>query len=238
MPIHIEAEKGQVADSVILVGDPDRATNIADSFLEKTVCYNKYRHLYGYTGLYKGQKVSIQTSGMGSPSLSIVVEELNMLGVKRIVRLGTAGTISDNINSGDTVVATASHSSHDIYAREFPGGSFSAVPDFDLTMSLYTDSIEKWGKSIVHAGAILCSETFYEDSFELYKKFGRFGTLAVEMESYPLFYLCAKYNIKSGTILTISDIIFKKERSDKETIKNSIERNTKTVLDYFSNNKI
>ena len=78
MPIHIEANIGDVAQSVILVGDPDRATFIAENYLENPVCYNRYRHMYGYTGTYKGKKISVQTAGMGSPSISIVLEELNM----------------------------------------------------------------------------------------------------------------------------------------------------------------
>ncbi|MEE1291631.1 MAG: purine-nucleoside phosphorylase [Spirochaetota bacterium] len=235
MPIHIEANIGDVAQSVILVGDPDRATFIAENYLENPVCYNRYRHMFGYTGTYKGKKISVQTAGMGSPSISIVLEELNMLGVKNIVRLGTCGTIkAEKVNLGDTVILSAAHSSHDIYAREFPGASFSAVPDFVLTSSLYQAAVGIHGSERVHAGSGLCSETFYEDDYSLYKKFAQYGTLVVEMEAYALFALTAKYNMKSAVILTVSDVIFEKIRADKEVIGESVKRNTQSVLELFS----
>ena len=235
MPIHIEANIGDVAKSVILVGDPDRATFIAEKYLENPVCYNRYRHMYGYTGTYKGKKVSVQTAGMGSPSISIVLEELNMRGVKNVVRLGTCGTIkAEKVNAGDTVILTAAHSSHDIYAREFLGASFSAVPDFVLTSSLYQTAVNIHGNERVHAGAGLCSETFYEDNYDLYKKFARYGTLVVEMEAYPLFALTAKYDMKSAVILTVSDVIFDKIRAEKSVIQESVKRNTESVLELIS----
>ncbi|HBD94489.1 MAG TPA: purine-nucleoside phosphorylase [Spirochaetia bacterium] len=231
MPIHIEAQAGDVAECVLLVGDPDRATHIAETFFDNPVCYTQYRHMFGYTGTYKGKRVSVQTSGMGTPSLSIIVEELHMLGVKQIVRIGTCGTISSTIQLGDTIVATASHSSHDMCRREFPGASFSAAPDFELTVKIYTYLNGKKEVSRVHAGTVLCSETFYEDTFDVYKKFGDFGTLGVEMESYALFYLGAKYGMKTATVLTVSDVIFEKKRAEKNIIKQSVERNTVAVLE-------
>lgn len=234
MPIHIEAVKEQVADKVLLVGDPDRAAFISEKFLSDSVCYNRYRHLFGYTGFYKGQRVSVQTSGMGTPSLSIVVEELNMLGVKEIIRVGTCGTVNKNIKLGDTVIASLSHSSHDIYRREFPGASFSAGSDFEVTVKIYNYLKNIFDADRIHAGAVLCSETFYEDSFDLYKKFAEYGTLGVEMESYALFFLSLKYGIKAGTILTVSDLILGKERASKELIKESVERNTLASLECFA----
>lgn len=235
MPIHIEANKGDVAESVILVGDPDRATFIAENYLENYVCYNRYRHMFGYTGNYKNKKVSVQTAGMGSPSVSIVMEELNMLGVKNIIRMGTCGTIKpEKVTAGDTVVLTAAHSSHDIYAREFPGASYSAAPDFILTSSLYQTAVAIHSAEHVHAGAGLCSETFYEDNYDLYRKFAEYGTLVVEMEAYSLFALAAKYDMKTAVILTVSDVIFDKIRADKKIIQESVKRNTESVLELLS----
>lgn len=234
MPIHIEAKKGDVAQKVLLVGDPDRASTIAEQFLKEVNCYTKYRHMFGYTGLYKNKEISIQTTGMGTPSLTIIVEELNMLEVKEIVRLGTCGTIKEDVvKLGDTVILNASHSSHDIYAREFPGASYSAVPNFELTANLYRKSMAKDRKSKIHIGSGLCSETFYESTFSLYQKFAEYGTLCVEMESYALFALSAKYGIKSGTILSVSDLIFEKKRANKEIIKESVLQNAESVLDFF-----
>lgn len=235
MPIHIEANTGDIAESVILVGDPDRATFIAENYLENTVCYNRYRHMFGYTGTYKNKKISVQTAGMGSPSVSIVVEELNMLGVNNIIRMGTCGTIkAEKVNAGDTVILTAVHSSHDIYAREFPGASYSAAPDFLLTSALYQTAVAIHSAEHVHAGTGLCSETFYEDNYDLYKKFARYGTLVVEMEAYPLFALAAKYDMRAAVILTVSDMIFDKIRADKKTIQESVKRNTESVLELLN----
>ena len=157
-----------------------------------------------------------------------------MLGVKTAVRIGTCGTIQSNIALGDTLLVTGSHSSHDIFSREFPGASFSALPDFDLTMRLYQTATRIHGESSVHAGAALCSETFYEDSFDLYRKFATYQTLCVEMESYPLFVLGAKYGMKTAVMLTVSDVIFESTRADKAVIAESVDKNIRSVLDTLS----
>ena len=160
MPIHIEAEAKDVSNRVLLVGDPDRATFIAENFLTDAQCYNRYRHMYGYTGLYNNKRVSVQTAGMGSPSVTIVIEELRMLGAQVLLRVGTCGTMREDLSLGDSIIVTGAHSSHGIYARDFPGATFSAVPDFALTSLIFQAAnnlnSQKTNKARVHAGVVLC----------------------------------------------------------------------------------
>jgi len=229
MPIHIEAKETELAKFVLLPGDPIRAKYIAENFLSNIKMYNQNRLLYGFTGLYKDMEVSIQATGMGTPSLSIVVEELHMLGVKYFIRIGTCGSISNNLSLGDIIIVSGAHSSHDIYSVLFNGACLSGIPDFHLTSTLYNKSKDLKINTVV--GPILTSETFYEESFDLYKKFSHYNTLAVEMESYALFNICAKHRTKSAAILTVSDIVFKQIRAEKDIIKNGVDNMTKIILE-------
>lgn len=234
MPIHVEGQESDIAKIVLLPGDPQRSEYIANKFFESPKLYTKYRCMYGFTGNYKGKKISVQATGMGSPSLGIVVEELNMLKARTLIRVGTCGAITDKVNLGDIIVTTAAHSSHDIFAQRFNQACFSAHSDFLLATNLYKNALSR-SKS-VHAGSILTSETFYEESFDLYKKFAEYGTLAVEMEAYGLFGLSAKHGIKAATVLTVSDIIFQQKRAPKPLIQQGVDDMLEIVLDTIVEN--
>ncbi len=234
MPIHVEGQESDIAKVVLLPGDPQRAEYIAKKFFTSPKLYSQYRCMYGYTGTYKGKAVSVQATGMGSPSLGIVVEELNMLKAKCLIRVGTCGAIKDGVELGDVIVTTAAHSSHDIFAQRFNQACFSASGDFLLATKLYEKSLAR-NKS-VHAGSILTSETFYEETFDLYKKFAEYGTLAVEMEAYGLFGLSAKHGIKAATMLTVSDIVFKQQRAPKPLIQQGVDDMLEIVLDTVVEN--
>jgi purine-nucleoside phosphorylase len=190
--------------------------------------------MYGFTGTYKGKKISVQTTGMGSPSISIIAEELNMLGAKTLIRVGTCGALAGQLNFGDTIICTGAHSTHDIYSQRFKGACFSAVPDFYLTLQLYLNAEKK--NLPKHAGTLLSSEIFYEESMELYDQFARYNTLAVEMESYALFTIAARHGLKSAAVCTVSDIIKKKQRGSKEIIQKGIDDMTLLVLDTVVEN--
>ncbi|MCX8058268.1 MAG: DeoD-type purine-nucleoside phosphorylase [Spirochaetes bacterium] len=236
MPIHIEAKESDLAKVVLLPGDPLRAKYIAENYLQNFRMYNENRLLYGYTGLYKDTEVSIQATGMGTPSLSIIVEELHMLGVKYFIRIGTCGSLLGNLKLGDLILVSGAHSSHDINSFFFNGACFSGIPDFFLTSLIYEKS-----KSLnynIFVGPILTSETFYEESFDLYKKFSKYGTLAVEMESYALFTICAKHGTKSATILTVSDLVYKGIRAEKDIIKKGVDSMIKIILETINSNNI
>ncbi len=234
MPIHVKANPDDIAKIVILPGNPQRTEYIAKKFLSNTKIYSDYRLMYGITGEYKGKKISIQTTGMGSPSISIVIEELNMLGVKSLIRLGTTGAMQEGINHADLILPTAAHSSHNIFSDRFKNSSFSAVPDFIFNQKLYENSKNYNFKT--HTGPILTSETFYSENEELYDLYKKYNTLAVEMECYSLFGLSMKYKIKSAALLTVSDTISTKERAAQKIIQNGVDKMTELALDTIVDN--
>jgi len=243
MPIHIEATEKDVAKVVLLPGNPQRAEYIAKKFFSDYKLYNEYRLMYGFTGKYKGYEVSIQTTGMGTPSFSIIAEELNMLKAKTLIRIGTTGALQPDINISDVIIATAAHSSHGIFRQRFNDATFSATGDALLANMLYNKALEK--KFPVHLGAILTSETFYEEDISLIEKFTDYNTLSVEMEGYALFGIAAKHKLKSACVLTVSDIlfdyskdkrVFSPKRGDKEQIKKGVDLMTELVLDTIIEN--
>lgn len=234
MPIHVQGTKGDVAEIVLLPGDPQRAEYIASRFFENPKRYTEYRLMYGYTGTYKGKRVSVQATGMGTPSLSIVVEELVTLGARTLIRVGTCGAISDRVTLGDVIVASAAHSSHDIFSQRFHHSCFSATGDLELTWKIF-EELRTRGKP-VKSGAILTSEVFYEETLQIYDKFAAYGTLAVEMEAYALFGLGAKLGVKTATLLTVSDLVAQQKRASPDVIRQGVDDMVEATLDVIVRN--
>ncbi|MGL5615806.1 MAG: purine-nucleoside phosphorylase [Sarcina sp.] len=204
MSIHIEAKKGQIAETVILPGDPLRAKFIADTFLENVECYNNVRGMLGFTGTYKGKRISVQGTGMGVPSISIYVNELiSEYGVKNLMRVGTAGGIQEKVNVRDIVLAMSSHTDSAINKIRFEGQDFAPTASFDLLKTAYDIATEKGIKP--HVGSVLTADSFYNDNPDSWKKWSKFGALAIEMETTALYTLAAKFNVNALTLLTISD---------------------------------
>jgi purine-nucleoside phosphorylase len=204
MSVHLEAKMGDIAETVLLPGDPLRAKWIAETFLEDVVCYNTVRGMYGYTGTYKGKKVSVQGTGMGIPSLSIYVSELIMFyGVKNLIRVGTAGSYQEDIKIRDIVIPMAASTTSSINRNRFNGMDFAPTANFELFAKALKISEARGIK--VKAGNVLTSDEFYSDDSEAFKKWAKFGVLAVEMETAGLYTLCAKHGVKGLAILTISD---------------------------------
>ncbi|TDT68592.1 purine-nucleoside phosphorylase [Hypnocyclicus thermotrophus] len=225
MSVHIGAKKGEIAETVLLPGDPMRAKWIAETFLEDAECYNTVRGMYGYTGYYKGKKVSVQGTGMGVPSISIYVNELiRDYGVKNLIRVGSAGSYQENVKVRDIVLAMAASTNSGINRHRF-NGDFAPTANFELFMKAVTAAKEK--NIEVKAGNILTSDEFYQDDFNSYKKWASFGVLAVEMETAALYTIAAKYGVKALTILTISDSLVTGEETTSEeretTFKDMIE---------------
>jgi purine-nucleoside phosphorylase len=204
MSTHIEAKPGEIAESVLLPGDPMRAKWIAETFLENAKCYNDVRGMLGYTGTFQGKRISVQGTGMGIPSALIYCHELiNDYGVKNLIRVGSAGSYQKDINLRDIVIAMAASSTSGINNTRFVNCDYSPTADFDLFMkaALYAKK-----KNIpIKAGNVLSSDQFYEDDFNNYKKWADFGVLCVEMEAAGLYTIAAKFNVKALAILTISD---------------------------------
>ncbi|MCB0494877.1 MAG: purine-nucleoside phosphorylase [Cyclobacteriaceae bacterium] len=203
MSIHISANKGDIAETVLLPGDPLRAKAIAENFLENAICYNEVRGMLGYTGEYKGKRVSVQGSGMGMPSLSIYVNELASLGAKRLIRVGTCGAYQSFLKLGDIVIAISASTDSNINNLAFDQLNFAPTANFDLLLSTYQKAQQKGLE--VHVGPIFSSDIFYQDDPDHFKKWAEYGILAVEMETAALYALAAKHKIEALTILTVSD---------------------------------
>ncbi|HBR53866.1 MAG TPA: purine-nucleoside phosphorylase [Flavobacteriaceae bacterium] len=210
MSTHIEAKKGEIADSVLLPGDPMRAKWIAETFLDQPKLYNDVRGMLGYTGTYKGKAVSVQGTGMGIPSALIYCHELiNDYSVKKLIRVGSAGSYQQDINLRDIVIAMAASSTSGINNSRFINADYSPTANFELFMkaALYA----KEHNILIKAGNVLSSDEFYEDDFDNYKQWAEFGVLCVEMEAAGLYTIAAKYNVQSLAILTVSDSLVTKE---------------------------
>jgi purine-nucleoside phosphorylase len=214
--LHIMAKEGtSVAETVLLPGDPLRAKFIAETYLENPVCYNEVRGMYGFTGTYKGKKVSVQGTGMGLPSHSIYVNELiQFYGAKRLIRIGSAGSISDNVNVRDIVLAQSASTNSAINNRRFHGMSYAPTANFELLLDAYNKCKEKGVN--VKVGNVLSSDLFYDDTEYGAKLWADYGCYAIEMETAELYTVSAKYNVEALSILTISDHIFKRIETTPE----------------------
>ncbi|MBD1259087.1 purine-nucleoside phosphorylase [Maribacter polysiphoniae] len=212
MSVHIEAKKGDIAETVLLPGDPLRAKWIAETFLEDAFCYNEVRGMLGYTGMYKGKRISVQGSGMGIPSAMIYYHELiNDHGAKNIIRVGSAGSYQKDIKIRDIVLAMAASTTSGINNSRFVNADYSPTANFDLLMkaSLYA---QQQGIQI-KAGNVLSADEFYEDDKDGYKLWAKYGVLCVEMEAAGLYTIAAKHNVRALAILTISDSLVTGEQS-------------------------
>lgn len=215
MSIHIGAKENTVADTVLLPGDPLRAKHIAENILENAVCYNEVRGMYGYTGTYKGKKVSVQGTGMGIPSISIYVNELiSNYNVKNLVRIGTCGSYTEDIKLRDVILAMSASTDSSINRIRFNGLDYAPTASFKLLRKAYDIAREKGIDTKV--SGILTSDTFYHDDPDHWKVWVRYGIKAVEMETAALYTIAAKYNVDALSILTVSDCILTGEETTSE----------------------
>ena len=204
MSIHIGAKDGAVASTVLLPGDPLRARFIAENFLDNSTCYNEVRGMYGFTGTYKGKRVSVQGTGMGVPSISIYVNELiTSYNVKNLIRVGTCGSMQPNVNIKDIIIAMSASTDSNINNLRFNGMNYTPTGSFKLLKNAYDVCVSKGIDPKV--GSVLTADTFYNDEKDAWKLWAKFGVLGVEMETAALYTLAAKYNVDALTILTVSD---------------------------------
>lgn len=212
MSIHINAEKGEIAETVLLPGDPLRAKWIAETFLKDIKCYNEVRGMLGFTGTYKGKRVSVQGSGMGIPSALIYAEELiREYDVQNLIRVGSAGSYQENVKIRDIVLAMSASSTSGINTRRFHESNYAATANFELFQKAVEEAKER--NISIKAGNVLSSDEFYADDFNDYKLWAKFGVLCVEMEAAGLYTVAAKYNVKALAILTISDSLVTGEKT-------------------------
>ena len=212
MSVHIEAKKGEIAETILLPGDPLRAKWIAETFFENPVCFNTVRNMLGFTGKYNGKFVSVMGTGMGVPSISIYAHELiNAYGVKNLIRVGSAGSYQNDVKIRDVVLAMAASSNSGVNELRFGGADYAPTANFGLFMKAVEAAKKK--NIEVKAGNVFTSDEFYADDFESYKKWSKFGVLCVEMETAGLYTIAAKHNVNALSILTISDSLVTGERT-------------------------
>ncbi|HWQ89841.1 MAG TPA: purine-nucleoside phosphorylase [Desulfitobacteriaceae bacterium] len=215
MSLHIGAAKGAIAETILLPGDPLRAKFIAENFLEDAVCYNKIRGMYGFTGIYRGQKISVQGTGMGIPSISIYVYELiREYEVRNLIRIGTCGTIQKDIGLRDIILAQCASTDSNVNKIRFKNLDFAPGASFELLYKAYNQALQ--AQLPVKVGGILSSDTFYEDNPIAWKLWARYGVLAIEMETAALYTLASQYKVKALSILTVSDNLLSKESASAE----------------------
>ena len=230
---HIEAQPGDFAETVLMPGDPLRAKFIADNFLDDVKCVTKVRNMFGYTGTYKGKRISVMGSGMGVPSISIYATELYKdYGVEKIIRIGSCGAIRDDIKIRDIVIGMAASTDSNVNRQRINNVDFAACADFSLLKSV-VDTAEKMGKS-VHVGNIFTADLFYTPQPEIFATLEKYGVLAVEMEAAGLYGVAAEYGKKALTVLTVSDHIKTGEQTTAEerqtTFKDMMELTLESIL--------
>ncbi len=214
MSIHIEAKQGEIADKILLPGDPLRARFVAENFLEAPKCYNTVRGMLGFTGTYKGIPVSVQGTGMGQPSLSIYVNELfKEYGVQKAIRIGTAGALQKNIELRSVVLGMSACTDSGINMHRFNGNHYAPAADWLLLKNAFDCAVKAGVTPLV--GQIASSDVFYDD-LETWKLWAEYGVLAVEMEAAELYTLAAKYGRHALAVLTISDNVVTHEVTSSE----------------------
>ncbi|HJF19372.1 MAG TPA: purine-nucleoside phosphorylase [Enterococcus columbae] len=215
MSVHIEAKAGEIADKILLPGDPLRAKYIAETFLENPVCYNNVRGMLGFTGTYKGERISVQGTGMGMPSATIYAHELiNSYGVKKLIRVGTCGAISKDVHVRDLVLGQGAVTSSSMIAKNFDTFHFAPIADFKLLKTAY-EIAQEMGTT-THVGNLLSEDSFYKDDMTETIQLASLGVMGVEMEAAALYYLGAKFNVQTLAICTVSDHIITGEETTAE----------------------
>ncbi|OJF76113.1 MAG: purine-nucleoside phosphorylase [Treponema sp. CETP13] len=232
MSTHIAAKKGEIAEVVLLPGDPLRAKFIAETFLENAKCYSEIRNMYGFTGTYKDKKVSVQGTGMGQPSLSIYVNELfQFYGVKKAIRIGTCGAIHKDVKIRDVILANSACSDSALLNQRFGNLHFAPTANWELLSKAKAIADEMGVRNVV--APVVSSDLFYDDN-ENWKLWAKYGVLGVEMEAAELYTLAAKFSRQALGIMTVSDHIVTGETTTaqerQETFKNMMKIALETAI--------
>jgi 5'-methylthioadenosine phosphorylase/purine-nucleoside phosphorylase len=231
MPIHLRAEPGDYADACLLPGDPLRARYIAETYFDDAKQVNAERGLLGYTGTWNGKPVSVQGTGMGCPSATIVFEELIQLGVKRLLRVGTCGGLQADHALGDLIVAISAVPADSTATHLVGGEPHCPTASWDLVLEAV--HVAKHTNEPLRVGPIVSSDLFYNPDEGQYERWSKRGILAVEMEAAALFTLAALRGVHGGCLLTVSDIVVQGEfvRISDEELRAAVDRMTRIALD-------
>ncbi|MGJ7921678.1 purine-nucleoside phosphorylase [Neobacillus sp. LXY-4] len=235
MSIHIAAKENEIAETVLLPGDPLRAKYIAETFLENAKCYNEVRNMFGYTGTYKGKPVSVQGTGMGVPSISIYITELmQSYNVQKLIRVGTCGAIQKDVKVRDVILAMSASTDSQMNRITFGGVDYAPTADFDLLKKAYDAGVEK-GLNL-KVGNVFTADLFYNDNAE-HEKWAKYQILAIEMESAALYTLAAKFGRKALSVLTVSDHILTGEETSAEERQTTFNEMIEVALEAAINEK-
>jgi purine-nucleoside phosphorylase len=230
MSIHLGAQRGDIAPIVLLPGDPLRARFIAERFLTGTRCHNEVRAAYGYTGDYRGRRVSVQATGMGMPSAAIYVHELLAEhDVRVLLRVGTCGSIQPKIGLRELVLAASACTDSAMFRARFGGASFAPTADFELLRR--ASELAAARGVATHVGPVLTSDTFYADDPHWWERWAEHGVLAAEMETAAVYTLAARAGAKALSLLTVSDLVVTGEQSSSEERERSFEAMIGIALD-------
>ena len=227
---HINATPEDIAKTVLMPGDPLRAKFIAENFLEDAVLFNNVRGIHGYTGTYKGHRVSVMASGMGIPSIGIYSYELyNFFGVDNIMRIGSAGSMNKDVHVRDIVIGMGACTNSNFASQYNIPGTFAPIANYEM-MKAAIECAEKVGANY-HVGNILSSDTFYGDDPTATEKWIKMGVLAVEMEAAGLYMNAARAGKKALAICTISDHLLTGEATSAEERQNSFTQMMEVALE-------
>lgn len=213
--MHISGKQGDIAETVLLPGDPVRAKLIAEKYFEKFSKYNEIRGMFGYTGFYKGKKISIQATGMGMPSFAIYATELiKDFCCTKLIRIGSCGSIQEKIKLRDIILAQGASTDSNMNRMVFDGKDFSPIANFGLLRKACDYAQNKGMK--FHVGNVLTSDIFYNEVEKFYEIWKKYGVLGIDMETAALYTIAAKYGIEALSILMVSDNILTGESMSSE----------------------
>ena len=232
-PVHVRAEPGDFAESVLLPGDPRRAKYVAENFFEGAKLVTEERGMLGYTGTYKGVPVSVQATGMGCPSAAIVTEELVQLGARNLLRVGTCGGYHQEMELGDLVIATAATPADGTVSSITQGVPYAPVAHFDVVHAAYHAAESSRRRTFI--GPIVTSDLFYDPTEEPASLWDNLGVLAVEMEAAAIFTIAAMRGVKAGCLLTVSNIIGERNtRISDEGLQDAVDGMIALALDTLN----
>lgn len=227
---HISAVPGAFAETVLLPGDPARAKHVAETLLDDAVQVTAVRNMFGYTGTWKGRRVSVMGTGMGIPSCSIYATELvREYGVRRLVRVGTCGGVADDLRLGDLVVALGAGTDSNVNRLRFGGHDFAATADFGLLRAV-VDAAAAAGVPL-HVGNVFSTDLFYHPQADLVDLLARFGVLGIEMEAAGVYGVAAAHGVQALAVLAVSDHLRRNEHMTPEQREAGLDAMFRLVLD-------
>ncbi len=212
---HINAKDGAFADVVLMPGDPLRAKYIAETFLEGAELVTDVRNMFGYTGTYKGRRISVMGHGMGIPSCSIYSKELiTEYGVRTLIRVGSCGAVRDDVHLRDVVIGMGACTDSKVNRMRFRDHDFAAIADFDLVRNA-VDAAKALNMP-VRVGNLFSADLFYNPDGTMFDVMKQYGVLGVEMEAAGIYGVAAEYGARALTICTVSDHILRHEQTTSE----------------------